>query len=58
MLDVHVIVVGDGIEPDEFGTVVVVKQLLAEVAADKSCRTRNKDRFTIEYYIFFQHVVK
>ena len=55
MLDVHVIVVGDGIESDEFGTVVVVKQLLAEVAADKSCRTRNKDGLSIEDNVFIKH---
>lgn len=55
MLDVHVIVVGDGIESDEFGTVVVVKQLLAEVATDKSCRARNKNGLSIEDNVFVKH---
>ena len=55
VLDVYVVVVCDGIEPDEFGAVIVVEQLLAEVATDKSCRTRNKDGLSIENNVFIKH---
>ena len=55
VLDVYVVVVCDGIEPDEFGTVIVVEQLLAEVATDKSCRSRDKDGLSIENNVFIKH---
>ena len=41
VLDIDVVVISDGVEANEFGTVVVGQQLLAEVASDKSCSTRD-----------------
>ena len=55
MLDVHVVVVGDGIEADEFGTVVVGEQLLAEVAANKAGGSGNENGFAVECNIFIKH---
>ena len=47
VLDVDVIVVGYGIESDEFGASVVVQQLLTEVASDKARGSCYKDCFPI-----------
>ena len=47
VLDVHVIVVGDGIKTDKFGAVIVVEQLFAKIASDKACGTSYKDRLSI-----------
>jgi len=41
VLDVHVVVIGNGVEADEFGAGVIVQQLFAEVATDKACGTRD-----------------
>ena len=57
VLDVHVIVVGDGIEADEFGAVVVGEQLLAEVAADEAGGSGNEDGFPVESDISIKHLV-
>ena len=57
VLDVHVIVIGDGIEADEFGAGVIVQQLFAEVATDKACGTRDKHRLSVKNNIFIKHCI-
>ena len=52
VLDVHVIVVGDGIKTDKFGAVIVGEQLFAKVAADKACGSSNENCFSVESNVF------
>ena len=51
VLDVHVIVIGDGIKTDKFGTVIVGEQLFAKVATDKARGSSDKNRLSVEIYI-------
>ena len=55
VLDVHVVVVGDGIKPDEFCAVVIAQQLLAEIATDKACGPRDENGFPVEINVLVQH---
>ncbi len=48
ILDVHVVVVGDAVEPDEFRAVVFGEQLLAEIAADESGSSGDEDCLSVE----------
>ena len=57
VLDVHVVVVGDAVEPDEFRAVVFGEQLLAEVAADESGGSGDEDCLSVEVDVLIQHRV-
>ena len=57
VLDVHVVVVGDAVEPDEFRAVVFGEQLLAEIAADESGCSGDEDCLSVEVDVLIQHRV-
>ena len=57
VLDVHVVVVGDAIESDEFRAVVFAEQLLAEIAADESGSSGDEDGLSVEVDVLIQHRV-
>lgn len=57
VLDVHVVVVGDAIESDEFCAVVFGEQLLAEIAADESGGSGDEDCLSVEVDVLIQHRV-
>ena len=57
VLDVHVIVIGNGVEANEFGTGIVGEQLFTEVTTDKACGSCHKDRLSIQNNIFIKHYI-
>lgn len=56
ILDVYVIVIGDGINAYNFDILHVVKQTFDEVTADESGRTGDENRFPFEVYIIRYHI--
>lgn len=55
ILDVDIVVVGDGIYSNYLDILDIVEDSLDEVAADKAGSARHKDGFALEIYIIFYH---
>lgn len=56
ILDVDIVVVGDGIDSDDLDVLDIVEESLDEVAADKASSARHKDGLSFEIYIIIYHV--
>lgn len=55
ILDVDIVVVGDGIDTDNLDVLNIAEKPLDEVAADKASSTRHENGFVLEIYIIFYH---
>ena len=56
ILDVDIIVVGNGIDTENLDVLDIVEESLDEVAADKASSARHKDGLSFEIYIIIYHV--
>ena len=56
ILDVDIVVVGDGIDSDDLDVLDIVEESLDEVAADKASSACHKHSLLFEIYIIFYHV--
>lgn len=56
ILDVDIVVVGDGIDTDNLDVLDIVEESLDEVAADKASSARHEDGFALEIYVILYHV--
>lgn len=56
ILDVDIVVVGDGIDTDNLDVLDIAEKPLDEVAADKASSARHKDGFALEIYVILYHV--
>lgn len=56
ILDVDIVVVGDGIDTDNLDVLDIAEKPLDEVATDKASSARHKDGFALEIYVILYHV--
>ena len=58
ILDVDIIVIGNGIDTDYLNVLHIVKKTLYEVAANKASGTCHEDSLAFEIYIIIYHILK
>ena len=56
ILDVDIVVVGDGIDTDNLDVLDIAEKPLDEVATDKAGSARHEDGFALEIYVILYHV--
>ena len=56
ILDVDIVVIGDGINTDYFDVLYIVEKTLYEVATDKASGTCHEDSLAFEIYIIIYHI--
>lgn len=56
ILDIDIIVVGNGINTNDLDVLDIVEESLDEVASDKTSSARHKDGLSFEIYIILYHV--
>lgn len=56
ILDVDIVVVGDGIDTDNLDVLDIVKESLDEVATDKAGSACHEDGFALEIYVILYHI--